>query len=68
MAYDFWGMHLLWWVFWVVFLLWVFAMPYNIPGQRKKKDTPIDILNKQFASGQITTKEYLERRKKIEIF
>jgi len=43
-------------------------MPYNIPGQRKKKDTPIDILNKQFASGQITTKEYLERRKKIEIF
>ena len=35
--YEFWGMHFGWWILWVVFLLWIFATPYNIPGQKTKK-------------------------------
>ena len=45
--YQFWGMHLIWWVIVLVFLFWIFATPYNIPGQRTKKDSPLGILKKR---------------------
>lgn len=63
--YYFWGMHLLWWVIWVIVAFWIFATPYTIPGQRTKKDSPLDILNKRLASGQITNEEYQEKKKLI---
>jgi putative membrane protein len=69
MYYDnngFWGMHLGWWLVWGIFLFWIFATPYNIPGQRNKKDTPLDILKKRFASGQINNEEYKEKKKILE--
>ncbi len=60
--YEFWGMHFGWWILWVVFLLWIFATPYNIPGQKTKKDTPLDVLDKRFASGEINKQEYQEMK------
>jgi putative membrane protein len=65
-GYHFWGMHLLWWFVWIILLFWIFATPYDIPGQRKKKDSPLDILQKRFASGQISTEEYHEKKKILE--
>lgn len=62
-GYHFGGMHLIWWFVWIIFLFWIFVTPYDIPGQRKKKDSPFDILHKRFASGQITTEEYHEKKK-----
>ena len=50
-GYHFWGMHLGWWLIWGIMLFWIFAIPYDIPGQRRKKDSPLDILKKRFASG-----------------
>ena len=38
-------------------------MPYDIPGQMKKKDSPLDILQKRFASRQINKDEYQEQKK-----
>ncbi|TXD48953.1 SHOCT domain-containing protein [Polaribacter sp. IC073] len=64
--YNFWGMHLIWWFLWVIVLFWVFATPYNIPGQRTKRDTPLDILKKRFAAGEINKEEFLEKKKMIE--
>lgn len=61
-GYHFWGMHFVWWFLWVFFIFWVFATPYNIPGQRIKKDTPLETLKKRFASGQIDKEEYFEKR------
>jgi len=58
----FWGMNPIWWFVWIVLLIWIFAVPYNIPGQRTKKDSPLDILRRRFASGQITTAEYQEKK------
>jgi putative membrane protein len=63
---DFWGMHLVWWIVWLVLLYWIFAVPYNIPGQRSKKDTPLDILKKRFAQGEINKEEFLEAKKLLE--
>ena len=65
-GYHFFGMHLMWWFMWLVLLFWIFATPYDIPGQRKKKDSSFDILQKRFASGQITKEEYQERKKILE--
>ena len=69
MLYDgfhFFGMHLLWWFVWLIMLFWIFVLPYNIPGQRMRKDSPLDILKKRFASGQIKTEEYQEKKKILE--
>jgi len=60
------GMNLVWWFIWVILLFWIFATPYNIPGQRMKKDTPLDILQKRYAAGQINTEEYEEMKRVIE--
>ena len=59
-------MHLIWWFVWIILLLGIFATPYDVSGQRKKKDSPLDILHKRFASGQITTEEYQEKKKILE--
>ncbi len=61
-GYHFWGMHLSWWFFWLLMLFWIFATPYDVPGQRRKKDTPLDILQKRFASGEIAKEEYEEKK------
>lgn len=63
---HFWGMHLIWWIIWIILLFWIFATPYDIPGQRVKKDTPLDILKKRFARGEIDKTEYEEKKKMIE--
>ena len=59
----FWGMDIIWWIIWMVMIFWIFAIPYDIPGQRRRKDAPLDILQKRFASGQITNEEYQESKK-----
>ena len=60
------GMHLIWWGLWFVMLFWIFAVPINIPGQRHKAETALTILQKRFASGQITAIEYTEKLKVLE--
>lgn len=59
----YWGMNPIWWILWIILLLWVFATPYDIPGQRKRKDSALQILRNRFANGQISVKEYEEAKK-----
>ena len=61
-GYHFWGMHLFWWFAWVMLLFWIFATPYDIPYQMKRKNTALDILQKRFASGQISKEQYQEHK------
>ena len=63
---HYWGMHWVWWIIWVVFMLWIFATPWDIPGQRKPKDSPLDLLKKRFAAGEINAEEFEERKKILE--
>ena len=65
-GYHFWGMHLLWWFVWVILIFWIFATPYEIPGQRRKRDSSLEILKKRYASGQIKKEEYLEMKRILE--
>lgn len=60
------GMNFIWWIIWMIMIFWIFATPYKIPGQRNRKDSPLDILQKRFASGLITNDEYQEKKKILE--
>jgi len=46
------GMVLIWWIVWVVLLFWTFKIPYRILGEPKRRDSPLNILQSRFFSGQ----------------
>jgi putative membrane protein len=56
----------MWWFIWGIMLFWIFATPFYVPGQQKKKGNALDILRQRFASGQITNEEYKEKKKLLE--
>ena len=60
-----WGMHWIWWILWVIFLIWIFVTPWNVPGQKTNKETPLDILKKRYAAGEIDSEEFEERKKTL---
>lgn len=65
-GYHFWGMPLFWWVFWLFLLVLVFGWFKPVPKRRIRRDSPLDILQKRFASGEITTEEYEQKKKILE--
>lgn len=65
-GYHIWGMHFGWWLVWFIILFWIFATPYDIPGQRNRKDSPLQILQKRYAAGTINTEEYVKSKKMLE--
>ena len=65
-GYHFGGMHLIWWLIWIIVIVWIFATPWDIPGQRKQKDSPLEILQKRYAGGAISKEEYEERKAILE--
>jgi putative membrane protein len=59
-------MNWIWWIVWGLIVIWIFALPIGIPGQRYQRERPLNILKKRFARGQIDQKEYRERKAKLE--
>jgi len=57
---HFWGMDIIW----LVMLVWIFLVPYDIPGQQNKKERPLDILQKRFARAQLI----LRSKSEIKLF
>jgi len=60
-GYHFLGMHLVWWFIWTLLLFWVFITPYSIPGELKRKNSAIDILQKRFITGKISLQEFKDK-------
>lgn len=56
--YTYWGMHLFWWLIWLIVLVWIFATPWAIPGERRPPDDPLQILKQRLAKGEISIEEY----------
>jgi putative membrane protein len=63
---SYWGMHFVWWFIWVSLLLWLFVTPYEVPGQRTKRNSARHILQKRYATGEITLQKYKEMKKVLE--
>lgn len=59
--WSLWGMHLFWLLFWVALILLMFTPLTPVaPGRRRKM--PLDILQRRYAAGEISTAEYEERK------
>ncbi|MFZ1700947.1 MAG: SHOCT domain-containing protein [Pyrinomonadaceae bacterium] len=58
------GMHMFWWIFWVVGILLFFALMEAEPRHRarQRRESPLDILKRRYAAGELTTEEYKERK------
>ena len=59
-------MHLLWWIFWGLLLIVIFATPWLALGRRRKEESPLEILKRKYASGELSTEEYEERKAVLE--
>jgi putative membrane protein len=55
-------MHLFWWAIGIILIILIFAR-WNFTGQHKRKDTPLDILKRRFANGEINKDEFEEKKK-----
>jgi len=68
MHYDgwgFWGMHIFWWLFWIALIVVFFALIEPVPRGRRR-DTPLELLQRRYAAGEIGEKEYEERKRTLE--
>lgn len=65
-GYHFWGMHMIWWFFWIILIFgfWGFFEP--VPKKKIQRDSPLEILKRRFAGGDITKEEYEEKRRILE--
>jgi putative membrane protein len=61
----FWGMHLFWWLFWVLSIMALFSL-FTPEPRGRRRTTPLELLQRRFAAGEITDKEYEERKAKLE--
>lgn len=58
----FFGMNLLWWIFWGLAIVAFWALLTPVPRSRVTRPAdPIDILRRRYAAGELTTAEFDER-------
>ncbi len=62
---GFWGMHFLWWIFWIALIAVFFGWTTPVP-RNKARETPLQILQRRYAAGELSSEEYEERKTRIE--
>ncbi|WP_054685206.1 SHOCT domain-containing protein [Rhodothermus marinus] len=65
----FWGMHWGWWIFWIVViiaLVWLLSQRRTGAPPPPRKESPLELLQRRYAAGEISTEEYEERRARLE--
>ena len=65
--WGFFGMHLLWWLFWIVVIIMalVVFMSESVRIVRRR-ETPLELLQRRHMAGEIPQKEYEERKYTLE--
>jgi putative membrane protein len=64
---GFFGMHMFWWIFWVVLLFGgvSFFEPVPRSQRRNRKSSALEILQKRYANGELTDVEYENKKMKL---
>jgi putative membrane protein len=62
---SFFGMSLLWWLFWLVLIAMFFSLASPKPRWRDRRDRALAVLARRYAAGEIDTAEYEARRERI---
>lgn len=63
-GWGFMGMHALWWLFWIALIVVFFALIEPVPRSRRRV-SPLEVLQRRYAAGDISDKEYEERKAKL---
>ena len=58
---GFWGMHFFWWIFWIAAMVLLFS-PITPVSVSRRRETPLEILQRRYAAGDVSTAEYEERK------
>jgi len=62
----YWGMYGYWWFFWIC--LWILFFSFMTPVRRtsyRLMQSPLQLLQRRYAAGEITSDDYEERRSKL---
>ena len=62
---NYWGMHMMWWIFWVAILVFIVFTPWG-SSKRTSRGSLLHTLRKTYAEGKISTQEFEERKKVLE--
>lgn len=61
---DWWflGMHMFWWLFWILLIIGLVSLFTPVPKREaKQRATPLNLLQRRYAAGEISTEEYEQR-------
>lgn len=62
----FFGMHLAWWIFWIVVTVAIWTvLTRSAASPAQKGESALEVLRRRYAEGALTTEEYEERRAKL---
>lgn len=56
------GMHAAGWIFWALVIAALVFLAWARPGQRGRRESPHEVLQRRLASGEITPDEYEKRK------
>ncbi len=62
------GMHVFWWIFWAALLLWAYRWAMSILKRQELqgRETPLEVLQRRYAAGELSTQEYEERKARLQ--
>ena len=64
-GWSFFGMHFIWWAFWILLIVTAFTTVTPVPkSQLKSGERALDVLRRRLAAGHVSIEEY-ERRKAV---
>lgn len=63
-----WGMPMMWfaWTLVILFVWFLIRQVRKDMPSEKQKESPMDVLKRRYANGEITTEEYEQRKKVLE--
>ena len=58
------GMHGFWWIFWIALISVLVFYGWGRPSEqrRRPRETPLEVLQRRLASGEISPEQYEERK------
>lgn len=65
---GFFGMHMFWWVFWIILMVGGMSLfePVSRSQSRNRKSSPLEILQKRYANGELSDDEYEKKKFRLE--
>jgi putative membrane protein len=61
-----WGMHWGWWIIWIVAIVAIVLLITRSRSASPQRETPLELLERRYAAGEISTQEYEERKARLQ--